>query len=204
MGLPFVTEVPTDVDLAALEVDLADDGVAVLNPAHAGAVPQLAQVVRDAQGKGIENFKVIVLAHDYLPDTSLRDLGTQVGKDLKAKGQETATVLVMSPNQVAGYSTQLSRYQIESGQEGPTGKLALGNPPKAAGDFVDTAHGATFPWAAFTLALVLLVVALAAAVRVITRRRSRAVDAARRAAGLRPDGSATADGNGVIAAHRTQ
>ncbi|WP_248491911.1 DUF6676 family protein [Tsukamurella sp. PLM1] len=183
--LPILTEVPTDVDMSALQADLADDGVAVLNPAHAGTAPQLAQVVRDARDKGIENFKVVVLAHDYNPDTSLRDLGTQLGRDLAAQGEETMTVLVMSPSQVAGYSTQLTRFQVEKGQDGHTGRLALNDPPKATQDFVDVAHGATFPFAAFTVFLVLLVAALAGVARVVTRRRSREVDAARRAAGLR-------------------
>lgn len=180
--LPILTEVPTDVDLSALQADLAVDGVAVLNPAHADSVPQLVQVVKDARAQGIENFQVIVLAHDYNPDTSLRDLGTELGKRMKADGEDTVTILVMSPAQVAGYSTQLSRYQIEKGQDGYTGRLALNNPPKAAHDFAAVAHDATFPWTGFTVGLVLLVAALAGWARVVTRRRSRAVDAARRAA----------------------
>lgn len=199
-SLPILTEVPTDVDLSALEADLAADGVAVLNPAHAATEPQLIQVVRDAQAKGIENFKIVVLAHDYSPDTSLRDLGTQVGKDLAAKGEGATTVLVMSPSQVAGYSTQLSRFQIEKGQDGNDGKLTLNNPPKAAEDFVNVAHGATFPWTGFTVALVLIVAALAGVARVRTRRRSRQVDAARRAAGVRADSTVTVEKNGVSAA----
>ncbi|WP_148281499.1 DUF6676 family protein [Tsukamurella sp. 1534] len=196
--LPIITEVPDDVDLAALESDLKDDGVAVLNPAHAGAKDDLAGVVQDAQAKGIENFKVIVLAHDYDPDTSLRDLGNQVAKDM---GEKT-TILTMSPSQVAGYSNgQLSRYQIEKGQDGYTGKLALHDPPKAAQDFVDVAHDATFPWAALTIALVLIVAALAGVARVLVCKQSRAVDAARRAAGLRSDAAPSAvEENGAIGA----
>lgn len=189
--LPILTEVPTDVDLTALKADLAADGVAVLNPAYAGSEAQLAAVVKDAAGKGIENFKVIVLAHDYKPDTSLRDLATQVAKDTGG----TQSIFVMSPSQVAGYSTgQLSRYQIEKAQDGhkPTG-LKLNNPPSAAQDFVNIAHGATFPWAAFTVALVIAVAALAGVARVVTRRRSREVDAARRAAGLRESDTARID-----------
>lgn len=201
--IPILTEVPTDVDLSALEADLAGDGVAVLNPAHAGSVPELVQVVRDAQAKGIENLKVIVLAHDYSPDTSLRDLGTELGKEAAASGQ-SVTFLVMSPNQVAGYSTQLSRFQIEKGQDGYTGKLALNNPPKAAEDFVNVAHGATFPWTGFTVALILLVAALAGAARVLTRRRSREVDAARRAAGAFEGSTGTVEENGVVAASATE
>ncbi len=176
--LPILTEVPTDVDLSALQADLATDGVAVLNPAHADSVPQLIQVVKDARAKGIENFQVVVLAHDYNPDTSLRDLGTELGKHTDGP----MTVLVMSPSQVAGFSTQLSRFQIEKGQDGYTGRLALNNPPKAAEDFATVAHDATFPWTGFTVGLVLVVAALAGWARVVTRRRSRAVDAARRAA----------------------
>lgn len=175
--LPIVTEVPTDVDLSALQADLATDGVAVLNPAHADSVPQLVQVVKDARANGIENFQVVVLAHDYNPDTSLRDLGTELGKHTDGP----MTVLVMSPSQVAGYSTQLSRFQIEKGQDGYTGRLALNNPPKAAEDFATVANDATFPWTGFTVGLVLVVAALAGWARVVTRRRSRAVDAARRA-----------------------
>ncbi|ADG78688.1 TPM domain-containing protein OS=Tsukamurella paurometabola (strain ATCC 8368 / DSM / CCUG 35730/ CIP 100753 / JCM 10117 / KCTC 9821 / NBRC 16120 / NCIMB 702349 / NCTC 13040) OX=521096 GN=Tpau_2076 PE=4 SV=1 [Tsukamurella paurometabola] len=183
--LPILTEVPTDVDMTALKADLADGGVAILNPAYQGMESQVAAVVKDAEAKGIENFKVIVLAHDYRPDTSLRDLGTELAKQEGG----TMSVLVMSPTQVAGFSTgQLSRYQIEKAQDGhkPTG-LTLNNPPAAARDFVDIADNATFPWAGFTVALVLFVAVLAGVARVITRNRSREVDAARRAAGLRPD-----------------
>ncbi|KXO91821.1 hypothetical protein AXK56_01470 [Tsukamurella pulmonis] len=185
--LPILTEVPTDVDLSALQADLAVDGVAVLNPAHADSAPQLVQVVKDARAQGIENFQVVVLAHDYNPDTSLRDLGTQLGK----QSDGPMTVLVMSPSQVAGYSTQLSRYQIEKGQDGHTGRLALHNPPKAAEDFADVANDATFPWTGFTVVLVLLVAALAGVARVVTRRRSREVDAERRTASSAGAGSAT-------------
>ncbi|AUN40515.1 DUF6676 family protein [Tsukamurella tyrosinosolvens] len=180
--LPILTEVPTDVDLSALQADLATDGVAVLNPAHSDSVPQLVQVVKDARANGIENFQVVVLAHDYNPDTSLRDLGTELGRQMKADADHPLTVLVMSPSQVAGYSTQLSRFQIEKGQDGYTGRLALNNPPKAAEDFATVANDATFPWTGFTVGLVLVVAALAGWARVVTRRRSRAVDAARRAA----------------------
>ncbi len=181
-ALPILTEVPTDVDLSSLQADLAKDGVAVLNPAHQDSVPELVKVVGQARANGIENFQVIVLAHDYSPDTSLRDLGTELGKQMKADADHPVTILVMSPNQVAGFSTQLSRFQIEKGQDGYTGRLALNNPPKAAEDFAGVAHDATFPWTGFTVALVLVVAALAGAARVVTRRRSREVDAARRAA----------------------
>ncbi|NMD54306.1 MULTISPECIES: DUF6676 family protein [Tsukamurella] len=197
--LPILTEVPTDVDLSTLQADLATDGVAVLNPDHADSVPQLVQVVKDARAQGIENFQVVVLAHDYNPDTSLRDLGTELGKQMGAGDDHPVTILVMSPGQVAGYSTQLSRYQIEKGQDGYTGRLALNNPPKAAQDFATVAHDATFPWTGFTVGLVLVVAALAGWARVVTRRRSRAVDAARKAAaesagvaaavGAEPDGA---------------
>ncbi|GAA1088478.1 Rv1476 family membrane protein [Tsukamurella spumae] len=198
--VPIITAVPADVDLSALEADLAHDGVAVLNPAHQDSVPQLVAVVRDARAKGIENFKVVVLAHDYNPDTSLRDLGTQVGKDMKAKGEDAMTILVMSPNQVAGYSTQLSRFQIEKAQDGHTGRLALNNPPKATQDFVDVAHDATFPWTAVTVALILFVAALAGVARSVTRTRSRAVDAARRSATAPAGPSGTVEKNGATAA----
>ncbi len=197
--LPILTEVPNDVDLSALEADLAKDGVAVLNPAHQDSIPQLVTVVRDARAQGIENFQVVVLAHDYNPDTSLRDLGTELGKRLAADGEHTTTILVMSPAQVAGYSTQLSRYQIEKGQDGHTGRLALGNPPKAAEDFVQVARDATFPWTGFTIALVLFVAALAGAARVVTRRRSREVDAARRAAAAAPAAPEAPEQNGAVA-----
>lgn len=192
--LPILTEVPNDVDLSALQADLAADGVAVLSPAHQDSVPELVRVVSEARAKGIENFQVVVLAHDYNPDTSLRDLGTELGKQQIAKGEGPMTILVMSPAQVAGYSTQLSRYQIEKGQDGYTGRLALNNPPKAAEDFADVAHDATFPWAGFTVALVLFVAALAGVARVRTRRRSREIDAARRAAGTAGDSAPVAVG----------
>ncbi|TWS24826.1 hypothetical protein FK268_06170 [Tsukamurella sputi] len=198
-ALPILTEVPKDVDLSALQADLARDGVAVLNPAYQDSVPQLVRVVSEARAKGIENFQVIVLAHDYNPDTSLRDLGTELGRRTHADADHPLTVLVMSPTQVAGYSTQLSRYQIEKGQDGYNGRLALNNPPKAAEDFADVAHDATFPWTGFTVALVLFVAALAGIARVVTRRRSREVDAARRAGAAGAAAATSSEENGASA-----
>lgn len=195
--MPIFTEVPTDIDLAALEQSLTSTGVAILNPELKGKTDELANVVAQVRGDGIENFTVVVLAHDYNPDTSLRDLGNQVHKDIGA--DSTMTVLVMSPNQVAGYSNQLSRFQIEKGQDGSgPGRLELSNPPAAAADFADTALDATFPWTGFTVGLILLTAALAGVARIRIRARSRAVDSARRSAlasvGRPGDGSGTAAG----------
>ncbi|MDF0529254.1 hypothetical protein P0W64_09005 [Tsukamurella sp. 8F] len=180
--MPIFTAVPNDVDLHALEAQLQATGVAVLNPDYQADVPALEKVVREAEAKGVQNFKIIVLAHDYFPDTSLRDLGRTVSDDMGG----TMTVLTMSPHMVAGQSNQLSRFQIEKGQDGrgKTDKLQLGNPPAAASMFVDVAVGATTPWTAITYTLILVAVLGAAVGRVVTRRRSRAVHAARRAAGL--------------------
>ena len=71
--LPILTEVPTDVDLSALQADLATDGVAVLNPAHSDSVPQLVQVVKDERGaKGAALTTWLSLAGRYcvlMPNT---------------------------------------------------------------------------------------------------------------------------------------
>ncbi|MGV7637435.1 Rv1476 family membrane protein, partial [Mycobacterium kansasii] len=63
---------------------------------------------------------------------------------------------------------------------------------KAAEDFATVANDATFPWTGFTVGLMLVVAALAGWARVVTRRRSRAVDAARRAAVAGPVSAAVA------------
>ncbi len=178
--MPIFTAVPPDVDLTTIEQQLRKTGVSVLNPAYASSVPQLEQVVHEAEAKGVQNFKVIVLAHDYFPDTSLRDLGAKVSKDIGG----TMTVLVMSPGMVAGQSNQLTRFQIEKGQDGHGigARLQLTNPPAAAATFIDVATAATTPWTAITYGFILVSVIGAAVGRVVTRRRSRAVDAARKAA----------------------
>ena len=191
--MPIFTAVPNDIDLAQLKQQLSDTGVAILNPALKSDEPQLRQVVAEVQGRGIKNFKVVVLEHDYNPDTSLRDLGNQLHKDFGAS--TPITVLVMSPNQVAGYSNQLSRFRIEKGQDGSgPGRLQLSNPPVAAADFANTALAANFPWTGFTVLLVLFTAGLAGAAKVRLSRRSRAVDAARRAAAASSaDGAAITD-----------
>ncbi|GAA4408252.1 Rv1476 family membrane protein [Tsukamurella soli] len=188
--MPIIAAIPPDVDLTAIEQQLKETGVAVLNPALQSTIPQLEQVVHQAEAKGVQNFKVIVLAHDYVPDTSLRDLGMKVSKDLGGK----MTVLVMSPGQVAGQSNQLTRFQIEKGQDGHGigARLPLSNPPVAASTFVDIATGATTSWTGITWALIAVVAVAAGIGRVVTRRKSRAVDAARKEAALAGASSGTA------------
>jgi hypothetical protein len=150
--------------------------------APAALTPALQQVVDQAHRDGID-LKIVVLDHNPLNDTPLRDIATRVG------AQHTdATVLVLSPNFVGTYSTHFPRATLEIGED----NAKTGNPVVSAQNFLHQLTTPQFPWTAFTIVLLIGVLAAVVGTRIMQLRM-------RRSATSPTDGEATTEeaGQGV-------
>jgi hypothetical protein len=131
--------------------------------APAAVTPALLQVIDQAHKDGID-LKIVVLDHNPLIDTPLRDIATRVG------AQHTdATVLVLSPNFVGTYSTHFPRATLEIGED----NAKTGNPVVSAQNFLHQLNTPQFPWTAFTLVLLIGVLAAVIGVRIMQLRGRR-------------------------------
>ena len=158
VGLAVST--PLDSCMNKVKSDVATDGVAAPSADVAG----LQKVVAGAKDRGVD-LKVVVLEKSPPIDTPLRDIATQIGQQ-----HPGATVLVLSPGWAGSYSTTYNRVLLEAGQD--VAKLTP-DPVQGAQNFVDQLKTPIFPWTAFTIALVLAVGAVAAAVRLLRNRSIR-------------------------------
>jgi hypothetical protein len=165
--IPFLpTYIPPDVDINQVNADVAGDGVSV-PPADAADVPALRQVVEQARKDGIE-LKIVVIEHNPPIDTPLRDIATEVGRV-----HPDATVLAISPSFAGTYSRHFDRVTLEAGQD----VAKNGNPVQSSQNFVSELTTQHFPWTAFTIVVVLGVVAAAVATRSLQVRGKRAATA---------------------------
>jgi hypothetical protein len=125
--------------------------------------PALLQVINQAHIDGID-LKIVVLDHNPLNDTPLRDIATRVG------AQHTdATVLVLSPNFVGTYSTHFPRATLEIGED----NAKTGNPVVSAQNFLHQLNTPQFPWTAFTIVLLIGVLAAVIGARIMQLRVRR-------------------------------
>lgn len=157
-GLPVAT--PLDTCMAAVQADVARDGVAAPADDAAG----LQTVVAGARERGID-LKVVVMDASPPIDTPLRDIATAVGQQ-----HPGATVLVLSPGWAGSYSTTYDRVLLEAGQD--VAKLAP-NPVQGTQNFVDQLNTPDFPWIAFTIGLVFAVAGAAVVTRFMQRWAKR-------------------------------
>jgi hypothetical protein len=157
-GLPVAT--PLDTCMAAVQADVAKDGVA----APAEDVAGLQKVVAGARDRGVD-LKVVVMDASPPIDTPLRDIATAVGQQ-----NPGATVLVLSPGWAGSYSTTYDRVLLEAGQD--VAKLAP-NPVQGTQNFVDQLNTPDFPWIAFTIGLVFAVAGAAVVTRFMQRWAKR-------------------------------
>jgi hypothetical protein len=131
--------------------------------APAGGTPALLEVINQAHNDGID-LKIVVLDHNPLNDTPLRDIATRVG------AQHTdATVLVLSPNFVGSYSTHFPRATLEIGED----NAKTGNPVVSAQNFLHQLNTPQFPWTAFTIVLLIGVLAAVVGTRIMQLRLRR-------------------------------
>jgi hypothetical protein len=152
--------IPPDVDIVAVNAAVSRDGVS----APAADVPALKAVVADAQANGID-LKIVVVPTNPPIDTPLRDIATEVGQ-----AHPGSTVLTISPSFAGTYSEEFDRATLEAGQD----VAKTGNPVQSATNFVGELEATHFPWTAFTVVLVIGVLAAAVATRLLQVRARRA------------------------------
>ncbi len=131
--------------------------------APSAVAPALLQVIDQAHKDGID-LKIVVVDHNPLNDTPLRDIATRVG------AQHTdATVLVLSPNFVGTYSTHFPRSTLEIGED----NAKTGNPVVSAQNFLHQLNTPQFPWTAFTIVVLIGVLAAVIGIRIMQLRGRR-------------------------------
>lgn len=149
---PATTSVDTCLNLVI--DDVRDDGVSASpTPANAG----LTDVVTDARQQGID-LKIVVVESNPPVDTPLRDIATEVGQAFPG-----STVLVLSPSNAGTYSSTFSRVTLEAGQDVAEGRGAV----QGAKNFLGELTAPQFPWTAFTILVVLGVVAAVIGTRLL-------------------------------------
>ena len=125
--------------------------------------PALLQVINQAHDDGID-LKIVVLDRNPPNDTPLRDIATVVGSQ-----HPDATVLVLSPNYVGSYSTHFPRATLEIGED----NAKTGNPVVSAQNFLQQLDTPQFPWTAFTIVLLIGVLAAVIGTRFMQLRARR-------------------------------
>jgi uncharacterized protein DUF6676 len=105
-----------------------------------------------------------VLDHNPPNDTPLRDIATVVGAQ-----HPDATVLVLSPNFVGTYSTHFPRATLEIGED----NAKTGSSVASAQNFLHQLDTPQFPWTAFTIVLLIGVLAAAVGTRIMQLRARR-------------------------------
>ena len=162
--IPFLpTYIPVDVNINQVKADVAGTGVSV-PPADAADVPALRQVVEEARKEGID-LKIVVIEHNPPIDTPLRDIATEVGQ-----AHPGSTVLAISPSFVGTFSPTFDRVTLEAGQD----VAKTGDPVQSSKNFLGELTTPHFPWTAFTIVVVLGVLAAAVATRFLQVRGKRA------------------------------
>lgn len=151
--------IPQDVDMSLVKAEVAATGVSA-PPAESSG---LRQVVDHASVEGID-LKIVLLDHNPLNDTSLRDIATVVGTDYP-----DATVLVLSPSFVGSYSARYPRVTLEAGED----HSKTGNPVVSAENFLHELDTPEFPWSALTIVLLIGVLAAAVGTRFMQLRNGQ-------------------------------
>ncbi len=145
--------------MAIVKATVAADGI-FAPPAE---VPALRQVVGEAARDGID-LKIVVIDHNPPNDPPLRDVATVV-----ASSYPHSTVLVLSPAFVGSASTRFPRSTLEAGED----NAKTGNPVVSAQNFLHELNTPQFPWTAFTIVLLIAVLAAAVGTRILQVRSQR-------------------------------
>jgi hypothetical protein len=150
---------PPDQCLAIVEQQVTAENIS----APPAVTPPLLEVINQAHNDGID-LKIVVLDHNPGNDTALRDIATRVGEQ-----HPDATVLVLSPNFVGTYSTHFPRATLEIGED----NAKTGNPVVSAQNFLYQLNTPQFPWTAFTIVLLIFVLAAVIGTRIMQLRARR-------------------------------
>lgn len=156
--------VSTDPDQCMQLVKEQIDQGAVSAPAADAA--GLREVVQQAGRDGID-LKIVVLPSNPPIDTALRDVATAVGKS-----HPHSTVLVLSPSYVGTYSGQFTRAKLEVGED----HAKTGTPVQKAEHFLVEVNTPVFPWTAFTIVLLIGVIAATIGARLLQQRARRSAN----------------------------
>jgi hypothetical protein len=166
---------PPDQCLAIVQQQVSAENIS----APSAVTPELLQVINQAHNNGVD-LKIVVLDHNPPNDTPLRDIATVVGAQ-----HPDATVLVLSPNYVGSYSTHFPRATLEIGED----NAKSGNTVVSAQNFLHQLNTPQFPWAAFTIVLLVGVLAAVAGIRIMQLR-------VRRSASLPDEAEASTEDHG--------
>ena len=150
---------PLEQCLAIVQQQVTADYIS----APADVTAALLQVIDQAHHDGID-LKIVVLDHNPATDTPLRDIATRIGQQ-----HPDATVLVLSPNFVGSYSTHFPRATLEIGED----NAKTGNPVVSAQSFLHQLNTPQFPWTAFTIVLLIFVLAAVIGTRIMQLRARR-------------------------------
>jgi hypothetical protein len=145
-----------DQCLAIVQEQISADNIS----APPAVTPELLEVIDQAHDDGID-LKIVVLDHNPPNDTPLRDIATVVGAQ-----HPNATVLVLSPNFVGTYSTHFPRATLEIGED----NAKTGNSVASAQNFLHQLDTPQFPWTAFTIVLLIGVLAAVLGTRIMQLR----------------------------------
>lgn len=152
---------PVETCLRLVIDDVRDDGVSASpTPENEG----LTDVIAEAQQQGID-LKIVVVDTDPPTDPPLRDIATEVGQEFPG-----STVLVLSPSESGTYSATVDRVTLEAGQDVAEGRGAV----QGAKNFVGELSTSHFPWTAFTIVVMLGVIAAVIGTRLLQVRSKRA------------------------------
>lgn len=164
VGTPKVAEIPPEVDVHTILAHLAADHVYVPK----GDDPSdLESVVAETRENGI-SLSVVVVPGNPSPDSSLRDLATQVGKT------EHGTVLVLSDDWAGTYSDTYSRYRLEKAEDIAKNRHG-GHSVEATQAFVRSLEAdGTISWPVLTCVLLLGVLVVTGGLYLVKRRRAEA------------------------------
>jgi hypothetical protein len=127
----------------------------------------LESVVAQTREQGI-SLSVVVVPGNPSPDSSLRDLATEVGKT------EHGTVLVLSDDWAGTYSDTYSRYRLEKAEDIAKNRHG-GHSVEATRAFSQSLEAnSLISWTAFTYVLLLGVLVVTGALYLVKRRRAEA------------------------------
>jgi hypothetical protein len=150
---------PPDQCLVIVQEQINADNIS----APPAVTPELLEVINQAHDDGID-LKIVVLDHNPPNDTPLRDIATVVGAH-----HPDSTVLVLSPNFVGTYSSHFPRATLEIGED----NAKTGNSVASAQNFLHQLDTPQFSWTAFTIVLLIGVLAAAVGTRIMQLRARR-------------------------------
>ena len=148
--------IPVDVDMASLEAQLQEDGIAfgTDNPVNVPLEAAMRDALTQAPSDDMGEAGLVVLEQTPPQIADLRD----VAQDL-LNGTGYDTVVVRTPNAAIAVSDSLSRAAIERGQ---TAMVAQPDYPQGVVAFAEAAQGHSVAWGIAVGSVVLVLACIAA------------------------------------------